>query len=66
MISGMEIETWTNGGVDMIHTFYFCDDYQELYDKKCKNNLQELVDNFSVDDEIDSIDKMQIIKVTYN
>ena len=30
----MEIETWTNGGVDMIHTFYFCDDYQELYDKE--------------------------------
>lgn len=23
MISGMQIETWTNGGVDMIHTFYF-------------------------------------------
>ena len=34
MISGMEIETWTNGGVDMIHTFYFCNDYQELYDKE--------------------------------
>lgn len=27
MISGMEIETWTNGGVNMIHTFYFCNDY---------------------------------------
>ena len=54
MISGMEIETWTNGGVDMIHTFYFCDDYQELYDKEnVKKQLQELVDNFSVDDEID-------------
>lgn len=42
MISGMEIETWTNGGVDMIHTFYFYDDYQELYDKdnvkkNCRN-----------------------------
>ena len=54
MISGREIETWTNGGVDMIHTFYFCDDYQELYDKEnVKKQLQELVDNFSVDDEID-------------
>lgn len=41
MISGMEIETWTNGGVDMIHTFYFCDDYQELYDKEnVKNNCK--------------------------
>ena len=38
----------------MIHTFYFCDDYQELYDKEnVKKQLQELVDNFSVDDEID-------------
>ena len=54
MISGMQIETWTNGGVDMIHTFYFCDDYQELYDKEnVKKQLQELVDNFSIDDEID-------------
>ena len=23
MISGTEIETWTNGGVNMIHTFFF-------------------------------------------
>lgn len=54
MISGMEIETWTNGGVDMIHTFYFCEDYQELYDKdNVKKQLQEIADNFSIDDEID-------------
>ena len=54
MISGMEIKTWTNGGVDMIHTFFFCDDYQELYDKdNVKKQLQDLADNFSVDDEID-------------
>ena len=54
MISGMEIETWTNGGVDMIHTFYFCDDYQELYDiNNVEKQLQELAENFSIDDEID-------------
>lgn len=54
MISGMEIEAWTNGGVDMIHTFYFCDDYQDLYDKEnVKKQLQEIADNFSIDDEID-------------
>lgn len=54
MISGMEIETWTNGGVDMIHTFYFCDDFQDLYDKNnVQKQLQEIADNFSIDDEID-------------
>lgn len=54
MISGMEIETWTNGGVDMIHTFYFCEDYQDLYDKNnVKKQLQEIADNFSIDDEVD-------------
>lgn len=54
MISGMKIETWTNGGVDMIHTFYFCDDYQELYDiNNVEKQLQEIVENFSIDDEID-------------
>ena len=50
----MEIETWTNGGVDMIHTFYFCDDYQELYEKdNVKKQLKEIADSFSIDDEID-------------
>lgn len=54
MINGMEIETWTNGGVDMIHTFYFYDDYQEIYDKdNVKEKLNELLNNFSIDDEID-------------
>ena len=54
MISSMEIETWTNGGVNMIHTFYFCNDYQELYDiNNIEKQLQELVNNFSIDDEID-------------
>jgi len=54
MISGMEIETWTNGGVDMIHTLYFCEDFQELYDRDNVNKqLKEIFDNFSIDDEID-------------
>lgn len=54
MISGMEIETLTDGGVDMVHTFYFCDDFQDLYDKNNINKqLQEMADNFSIDDEID-------------
>lgn len=54
MINGMEIETWTNGGVDMIHTFYFSDNYQDVYDKdNVLKQLQELADNFSIDDEID-------------
>lgn len=49
-----KIETWTNGGVDMIHTFYFYDDYQEIYDKdNVKEKLNELLNNFSIDDEID-------------
>ena len=54
MISGMEIETWTNGGVDMIHTFYFCDDFQDLYDvKNVEKQLKEIANDFSIDDEID-------------
>lgn len=54
MISGMEIETWTNGGVDMIHTLYFGEDFQELYDRDNVNKqLKEVFDNFSIDDEID-------------
>ena len=54
MISGMEIETWTDGGVDMIHTFYFCDDFQDIYDiENVKKQLQEIFNDFSIDDEID-------------
>lgn len=54
MVNGMEIETWTAGGVDMIHTIYFLDNYQNIYDKdKVKRELDELYNNFSIDDEID-------------
>ena len=52
--NGMQIETWTNGGVDMIHTFYFCDDFQDIYGvDNIQSELQDLYDNFSIDDEID-------------
>lgn len=55
MNNGIELETWTNGGVDMIHTIYFCDNYSDLYDKnKVLKELQEMVNNFSIDDEIDT------------
>lgn len=54
MINGMEIETWTEGGVDMIHTIYFFDDYQKIYDKDNVNKaIDELYENFSIDEEID-------------
>lgn len=54
MSCGIEIETWTNGGVNMIHSIYFFEDYQDLYDKDNINKkLQEIYENFSIDDEID-------------
>lgn len=54
MNCGIEIETWTNGGVNMIHSIYFFEDYQDLYDKDNINKkLQEIYENFSIDDEID-------------
>ncbi len=54
MNNGIEFETWTNGGVDMIHTIYFFNDYQDIYDKeKIKKELEEIIDNFSIDEEIE-------------
>lgn len=54
MNCGIEIETWTNGGVNMIHSIYFYEDYQDLYNKDNINKkLQEIYENFSIDDEID-------------
>ena len=54
MISGMELETWTNGGVNMVHTCFFYDDFQDLYDKnKVQKQFQEIVNNFSIDEEVD-------------
>lgn len=54
MVNCLEIETWSNSGVDMIHTFYFPNNFQDIYDKNNINKqLQEILDNFSIDDEID-------------
>lgn len=54
MDNGLEIEMWTNGGVDMIHTIYFFENYQDLYNvEKVDKEIQSLYENFSIDDEID-------------
>lgn len=54
MINGMEIETWTNEGVNMIHLIQFYEDFTDIYDvKKINKQIEEIADNFSVDDEID-------------
>lgn len=54
MINGMEIETWSEGGVDMIHTIYFLDNYQDIYNKtEVKKELDRLYENFDIDEEID-------------
>lgn len=54
MINGMEIETWTEGGVDMIHTIYFFDNYQDIYNEtEVKKELDGLYENFDIDEEID-------------
>ncbi len=51
---GFEIEKWTNGGVDMIETIQF-DDFRDSYNiEKIEEQLKELVDNFDIDDEIDT------------
>lgn len=52
--NGIEIETWTTGGVDMIHNIEFYDDFIDLYDiRKVDNQIKEISEMFSVDDEID-------------
>lgn len=54
MNNGIEIETWTNGGVDMIHSIYFFENYNDLYDiEKVNKEIQSIFDNFSIDEEID-------------
>ncbi len=52
MINGMEIETWTNEGVNMIHLIQFYEDFTDIYDveKKINKQIEEIADNFSVDD----------------
>lgn len=54
MNNGIEIETWTDGGVDMIHTIYFFADYRNIYNVDIVNReIQDMCDCFSIDDEID-------------
>lgn len=50
---GFEIEKWTNGGVDMIHTIQF-EDFKDSYNiDKIEDELEKLSKDFSIDDEID-------------
>lgn len=50
---GFEMETWTDGGVNMIHNIMF-DNFMDLFDiDKISEELYELYQNFSVDEEID-------------
>lgn len=54
MINGMEIETWTDEGVNMIHLIQFYENFMDIYDvKKINKQIEEIADNFFVDDEID-------------
>lgn len=50
----IEIESWTNGGVDMIQTLDFRDNFYDLYDiNKVKKEIDEVVERFDIDEEID-------------
>lgn len=67
MSNGIEIESWTNGGVNMIHSIYFFEDYQDLYDKNNINKkLQEIYENFSIDDEIDLYRQDKLYKSNFS
>ncbi len=52
--NGIEIETWTTGGVNMLHSIQFDDNFIDLYDiEKVNKEIKEIEDMFSVDDAID-------------
>lgn len=54
MDNEIQIETWTNGGVNMIESIYFDENYQDIYNpERVNKELQEIVNNFSIDEEID-------------
>lgn len=54
MNNGIEIETWTTGGVNMHHLIQFDENFIDIYNiEKINKQIEEIVDNFSVDDEID-------------
>ena len=52
--NGIEIETWTTGGVNMIHSIQFDENFIDIYDvKKINKKIEEIAEMFSVDEEID-------------
>jgi len=54
MNNGIEIETWTNGGVNMHHLIQFDENFIDIYDvDKINKQIEEIADSFSVDEEID-------------
>jgi len=54
MNNGIEIETWTTGGVNMLHLIQFDENFIDIYDiNKINKQIEEIADNFSVDEEID-------------
>jgi len=51
---GLELEGWTNGGVNMIHFLDFRSDDDNILDViDICDKIMEIADNFDVDDEID-------------
>jgi len=51
---GIEIETWTTGGVNMIHSIQFDENFINIYDvNEINKKIEEIVEMFSVDEEID-------------
>ncbi len=54
MNNGIEIETWTSGGVNMHHLIQFDENFIDIYDvEKINKQIEEIADSFSVDEEID-------------
>lgn len=52
VLCGYELETWTQGGVNMIH-FIDCRCEEGVTPKRVLSELKEILENFDVDDEID-------------
>lgn len=52
ILCGYELETWTNGGVNMIH-FIDCRDSEGVTPEKVLSELKEIFECFDVDEQID-------------
>lgn len=53
-LCGLEIETWTDYGVNMIEFLDFRDDINSIYDyNEVSKKIRELAYNFDIDEEID-------------